>query len=151
MSDKDLGQRVRLADESNEAYSANNPLPVSMEESEGDEIANYQVDADVTKDAGAVANHEYTVTALKTFALEQVIFGASGRAKIEIQVETAAASGIFDTIAVGYLSPTKLSDEITFRRGVKVAEGVKVRIAKTNLDNQDQDIHSTIVGLEKTA
>ena len=147
-TDAKTGLPIRLYDEDLVAYSENNPLPVSLEESEGDEINDFLQDDDVLKNGGS-ANHDYTVSAGKTLQVEQVIFGGSGRAKFELQVEDGVGAGTFTTLAVGFISTSKLSDSIEFKRAQKVAAGVKVRVVKTNLDNQDANLYSTIVGLEK--
>lgn len=148
MSDASTGLPVRLHDEDFIAYGANNPLPVSIEESEGDEIVNYDESVNVVKNGGT-ASHEYTVSAGKEFQLEQVLFGGSGRARLDVEIETGVASGTFDIIATGYISTSKLSDSIEFKRALKAGAGVKVRVTKTNLDNQDFNISTSIVGLEK--
>lgn len=147
-TDANTGLPVRLHDEDFLPYSANNPLPVSLEESEGDEIVDYLESEDVVK-GGGTATHEYTVSAGKEFQLEQVLYSASGRSKFDIEIETGVASGTFNTIATGMLSTAKLEGERVFKRALKVGAGVKVRVTITNLDNQDFDCHTSIVGLEK--
>ena len=148
MSDVNTGLPVRLFDEDFIPYSSNNPMPVSIEESEGDEIHDYQADADVLK-AGGTAEHIYTVSAGKLMNFEQVLFAGAGRLKIDVQVETGVASDVYETIATGLSSTSKLGDEISFKRAYNVAAGVRIKVLKTNLDNQDFDIYSTIVGVEK--
>jgi len=152
MSDFRSGLPVRLFDEDNLAYTANNPLPVAIEESEADEIHDFDEAVDVLKRNGAVvtsANHDYTVSAGKTFLLSRVLFAGSGRMKVELQVETAVASDTFNTVAVGFSSTSKLSDAIELEKTYKVEAGVKVRVVKSNLDNDDQSLYSTIIGVEK--
>lgn len=151
-TDERLGLPIRLFDEDNLPYTANNPMPVSLEESEGDEINDFQQDDDVTKVVGAVVttvNHDYEVSVGKTMQVEQFIFGGSGRAKFELQIETGIATDLWTTLAVGMTSVSKLSDQITLKRAQKVAAGVRVRIAKSNLDNSEHNLYSTLVGLEK--
>jgi hypothetical protein len=123
-------------------------MPVSIEESEGDEIHDYDAAPEVDK-AGGTAEHIYTVSAGKLMNFEQVIFAGAGRLKIDIQVETALASDVYETIATGMSSTSKLSDSIDFKRAFNVGAGVRIKILKTNLDNQDFDIYTTIVGVEK--
>ena len=147
MSDFDSGLPVRLRDEDNIPYSGNNPLPVSVEESEGDEIHDYNEAVDVTKNGGT-DEHDYVVTAAKIFNLEKVLFAGSGRMRAELQVETGVGTDLFNTVAVAFSSTSKLSDEISLKRAKNVAAGVKVRVALTNLDNDDQSLYSTIIGVE---
>ena len=47
---------VALHDENGQNYDADNPLPVTLEESEGDEINDYQTSASVAKNASV--NHD---------------------------------------------------------------------------------------------
>lgn len=152
-ADEKLGLPIRLHDEDNLAYTESNPLPVTISESEvGDPVHAPQTDVDVAKPIAGIpqsVNHDYTVTALKTLFLEQFIFAGSGRAKFDLQIETGVATGIYTSKAIGMISVSKLSDQVTFRRSLEVAAGVKVRITKTNLDNDDQNLYTTIVGLEK--
>src|SRR5690606_11316878 len=93
---------IALNDENGNAYSANNPLPVALEESEGEEIQYYQTSESVAKDA--VANHDYTVTSDRTFVGTGVWASASGKIRVALQVETAPASGVFNTRKVGFNS-----------------------------------------------
>lgn len=154
MSDFRSGLPIRLFDEDNLPYSANNPVPVSVEESEGEEIHDFAEQVDVAKRVGVTvtsANHDYTVTALKDFLLEKVIYAASGRMRCELQIETGVASNVFDTKAVGFNSTSKPKDNLDLKRAIKVAAGVRVRVVLSNLDNDDQSLYSTIIGVEKTA
>lgn len=154
MSDFRSGLPIRLFDEDNVPYTANNPVPVTLEESEGDEIHDPNEAVDVTKRVGETvtsANHDYTVSAGQVFQLEKVLFSASGRMKCEVQVETGVAADTYNTVAVGFNSTSNPSDAIDLKRPLKVAAGVRVRVVVSNLDNDDQSLYSTIIGLEKPA
>ena len=148
MSDFKSGQKVRLNDEDNIPYSPTNPLPVVQVESEGGaEIHDYNDSGDIAEDG--TSDHDYTVTVGKELFLEKVLFAGSGAMKAELQVETAVASGVFDTIAVGFVQAGAKSDAIDLKRPVRVAAGIIVKVIKTNLDNDDQCLYSTIIGLER--
>ena len=152
MSDFRSGQPIRLFDEDNLAYTSNNPLPVSIEESEGAEIHDFDEAADVAKRVGTTVtseNHDYTVSAGKTFLLEKILVSGSGRIKAELQVETGVASDTWDTRAVLFSSTSNPSQEADLKRSISVPTGVRVRVIKSNLDNDDQSIYSTIIGVEK--
>jgi len=138
---------VSLHDEDGNAYSDTNPLPVSLEESEGDEVCEYNTSVDVAKDAST--NHDYTVTAAKTLVGEQIWATASGKMKVEVRTETAAASGTFDTKFVAFNSTANPNVEIPLKKILKQVAGAIVRITLTNLDNQPQDLYSTLTGVEK--
>lgn len=146
MSDFRSGLPIRLFDEDNTPYTENNPLPVTIEESEGNEVHDFNEGVDVVAH-GSTAEHIYTPTA--SFLLSKILFAGSGRMKCELQIETGLASDVFETKAVAFSSTSKLSDEINLDKTLKVALGVKVKVIKTNLDNQDQSLYSTIIGVEK--
>jgi hypothetical protein len=136
---------INLRDESGTAYSSTNPLQVVMIESEGDEINNYST---ATVASSATSNHDYTVTALKTLQLTQIEGAASGKMKIEVQVETGVATGSFNTRFVKFNSTANPNMSISLREPIAVAAGVRVRVIRTNLDNQSQDLYTTISGHE---
>lgn len=139
---------MSLHDEDGVPFSNTNPMPVQMVSStEGDEINNYDTSASVAVDTPD--NHDYTVTALKTLQLKKVIGSASGRAKYELAIETAAASDTFVTRAVKFGTASNPNVEFDFSGSpIAVAAGVKVRLIRTNTDNQPQDVYSTISGIE---
>lgn len=147
MSDFRSGLPVRLFDEDNLAYTENNPLPVSLQESEGDEVHDYDEAVDVIK-SGGTNDHDYVVTVAKTFLLSKVLFAGSGRMKVELQIEDGVAAGTFTTKAVAFSSTSKLSDEINLEKTIKVIAGVIVKVIRTNLDNSDQSLYTTIIGVE---
>lgn len=98
--------------------------------------------------AGASSNHDYTVTAATTLKLTGVLASASGKCKITVQVETGVATGVFNTKFVAFNS-TATPNMTVFPTGdLMVAAGVRVRIIRTNKDNQSQDLYSTIEGSE---
>ena len=137
----------RLLDEAGQAYTENNPLPVSLEESEGDEIEDYQTSSSIAKDASV--NHDYTVSGSKTLISEQVWISGSGKLKVEVQLETGAATGIFNTKYVAFNSTSNPNIEIPLKKLSKQVTGAIVRVKITNRDNQAQDLYSTLSGIEK--
>lgn len=138
---------ISLHDEAGEAYSGSNPLPVTFEASEGTEVCDYDTAAAVAKDA--TDNHDYTVSGGVSFTGSRIWASASGKMKIEVQLETAAASGVFNTFAVAFNSTSNPNIDLPLDKicGGQVT-GAIVRIIRTNLDNQPQDLYSTIVGIE---
>lgn len=144
VADKRLHTKAHLSDFSGNEYTENNPLPTYAAESPGDEIDDFD-DADaIVKNASA--NHDYTVSAGKDLKDIEVPCSASGKARFELLIETAAASGVFTTAAVGFNSTAKPNIELIYKK--KVATGVIVRVTKTNLDNQPQSLYSQVQGLE---
>jgi hypothetical protein len=137
---------VALHDEDGNKFTASNPLPVTFVDSEGTEVNDYATTASLA--AAATSNHDYTVTAAKTLKLSQILFSGSGRMKVEVQVETGVATGVFSTKFVCFNSTSKPSDVIPINENISVAAGVKVRVIRTNRDLAAQDVYSTICGHE---
>jgi len=137
---------VAIRDESGNPFSASNPIPVTSVDSEGTEVNNYDTTAAVA--AGASDNHDYTVTALMTLKLSQIEATASGKLKLEVQVETGVATAVFNTLWVLFNSTANPNIQLPINEPVSVPAGVKVRLIRTNKDNQPQDVYSTISGHE---
>lgn len=135
---------IAIHDESGAAFSGTNPLPVTLVESEGTEVNAYNTAAAVA--AAATSNHDYT--AVGSFIFTQVSASASGKMKIQVAVETAVASGVFNNRFVLFNSTANPNLEKTLREPITVAAGIRVRVIRTNLDNQAQDLYSTISGHE---
>ena len=129
------------------AVSASNPVPVSISSTiPGTPIQNYNTAASVA--AGGTSNHVYTVTAAKTLNLSRIWASGSGKLKIEVQVETGVATGVYTTKFVGFNSTATPNIGITVVSALAVAAGVRVQIIRTNKDNQSQDVYTTIEGTE---
>jgi hypothetical protein len=123
-----------------------NPIPVTINDIPGTHINDY-------KDASAIAangtdNHDYTVTAGKTLHLNQIEASASGKAKMEIKIETGVATNTFTSTWVQFNSTANPNMRIEMLDDINVAAGVRVRVTMTNKDNQSQDLYSTISGYE---
>jgi hypothetical protein len=68
--------------------------------------------------------------------------------KGELQVETGVATGIYTSKSVLFNSTAMPNAQISLKRMIKVAAGVRVKIIRTNLDNQAQALYSFVNGLE---
>lgn len=112
----------------------------------GTTVNNYNTAAAVASSASS--NHDYTVTAATTLNFNQVWAAASGKLKIEVQIETGVATGVFNTRFVGFNSTANPVVDLDIANPIPVAAGVRVRVIRTNLDNQAQDLYSTICGFE---
>ena len=138
---------ISLHDEIGEPYSVTNPLPVSLEQSEGEEInEHFESATPVTKNNSD--DQTYTVTAGKEFQLEQFGVSASGLCKGELFIETGVGTGVFTSKGVLFNSTAMPNAERRLARPIKVAAGVIVKIERTNYDNQAQGLYSFISGLE---
>lgn len=135
-----------MVDEAGNPFSSSNPLPVVVQESEGVEVNNYDTTAAVA--GGANDNHDYTVTAATTLQLTQIEAAASGKMKIEVQIESGVGTNTFATRFVKFNSTSEPNISITLKEPIAVAAGVRVRVIRTNRDNQPQDVYSTISGHE---
>lgn len=139
---------VAIRDETGNPFTADNPLPVTFVDSEGTEVNDYATAASVA--ANATSNHDYTVTAAKRLKLSQILVSATGKMKVEVQIETGVATGIFGSKFVSFNSTANPMVTIPVNENITVAAGVKVRVTITNRDLQAQDVYSTICGHEIT-
>lgn len=142
-----LGQKVMASSVPVVISSDQSPIPVVMSaDNQGTEIDAYNTGSAIA--GGATSNHDYTVTALKTLLLTQIEASASGKMKIEVQIETGVASGIFNTRFVQFNSTASPNMSLKIGPAVSVAAGVRVRVIRTNKDLLAQDVYSTIMGQE---
>jgi hypothetical protein len=135
-----------LYDSTGTPYSATNPLPVTVDTVSGTAVDDYKDASSIA--AAASDNHDYTVTTGKTLYFDQVICAASGKAKLQLAVETGVATGVFTTKFVQFNSTANTNIVVTLEDAIAVAAGVRVRATLTNLDKQAQDLYSTICGHE---
>jgi hypothetical protein len=105
----------------------------------GDEIVDFNTSAAVAKDASV--NHDYTVSAGKTFIGEEAWVSGSGKLKAELLV-----NGVLKW--VGFNSTANPNIRIPLERMVKASAAQVVRFTITNRDNQAQDLYSTLTGVE---
>ena len=138
---------VAIRDEQGNPFTVDNPLPVEVAESAGDEIHDYNESAvDVVKDG--TDTHIYVVPVGKTLLLEQVLCSGSGRAKFEIAVGADTAEA---TRGVRFASSSMQDSDWNLQRTIKVVAGDQVLITRTNRDNQPQALYTTIIGVLKDA
>lgn len=126
--------------------SAGNPVPVSFSATpSGDQIDDYSA---ATVAGGGTSNHDYTVSAGKTLILNQIEATASGKGKIDVQIETGVASGVFNTFFTLFNSTATPNMQLKLSAPISVAAGVRVRVHRTNKEGSSQDLYSTISGVE---
>jgi len=151
---EDSGGTVRaldlsLHDEDGEAYTSANPLPVTIDSTDGTAVHDFNTAAAVVSDA--TSNHDLSVANGDTFLLQQVIMSASGRHKAELQIGDGGAVEVFATLAVKFGSEATHSAEIILAQPKEVVGTVNtttVRVIRTNRDDDDaQDLYSTIIGV----
>lgn len=112
----------------------------------GAELCAYNTSAALA--GGASVNFDYTVTAATTLLIDQAFTSGSGKIKTELKVETAVASGTYNTKFVGFNSTANPNIDMDVNRLLKQVAGAKVRVTITNRDNQAQDVYSTLSGTE---
>jgi hypothetical protein len=123
------------------------PLFVTLSDTVGTSIDNYNTSAALASNASN--NHDYTVTAAKTFYSKQVFAAASGKLKVEVQFETGAATGVFNTFWVGFNSTAEPNILIPIPTSKTQVAGARIRVIRTNLDKAAQDVYSTTSGTEQ--
>jgi hypothetical protein len=131
---------VAISDSSGNNFTDTNPLPVYIADNPAVEVDDFDQASSIAKNASS--NHDYTITAGKTGKHLTADASASGYARFELQVETGVAAGTFDTKMVKFNSTAK--PNVEFRLRANIGAGIIVRIVKTNLDNQAQDLYSQI-------
>jgi hypothetical protein len=120
--------------------TALNPVPVTLtSDQQGNEIVDFNSSAAVAKDASV--NHDYTVTAGKTFLGEEAFVSGSGKLKVELIVNGS-------TKYVGFNSTANPNIRIPLEKILKANAAEVVRFTITNRDKQAQDVYSTLSGLE---
>lgn len=127
--------------------SATNPVFVTSSDTIGTSIDHYLTSAAVA--AGSSVNMDYTVSAGKTFYSKQVWATASGKIKVQVEYETAAASGIFNTVWVGFNSTADTNILIPIPTTKTQVTGARIRIVMTNNDLLAMDLYSTLSGTEQ--
>lgn len=127
--------------------SATNPIPVSFSAAPiGTPKNDFNTASAIA--AGATSNHDYAITASKTFQGKKIWASASGLMKIEVQVSPDGST--FSTLWVGFNSTADANISIDMDQTVflESGTGAKIRIIRTNMDKKAQDVYSTISGVE---
>lgn len=138
---------ISLHDQNGAAYTYANPLFVNNVESPGAELQDYFESAsDIA--VGADDVHEYTVPALSTLKLDQILVAASGR--IKVVIETSQDGVAFTKLATRFNSTASPEADTTLSRIVSIPAAGKVRITTTNIDESAFTIYSTIIGVLMT-
>lgn len=154
--DLNLNANIQVGDTD---VSASNPVPVSADGNanaetnpifvqvvsgalSGIEVVDYDTTASVAKNA--TDNHDLAVTASTTLKVQCCLGSASGAQKIEISSGPVAG---LSTNAVAFTSSSNPNWVVDFKGLLEVddASTGTLRIARTNRDNQAQDVYSTIL------
>lgn len=145
-SDGDAHVKAKLRDDTGAAFGTEaNPVFTSPGDDPGDKIIDYQSTVSVAKNS--TTNHDYTVTAAKTFKALHLVVSASGEFKFELQLEDSPSAGTYTTKYTGFAQASSPYIQLSLDKIIEQVATAKVRVAITNRDNQ-QDIYSTLVGIE---
>jgi len=138
-----IGDSVRIGDGVETlAINADGSINVVITGSAGTPVHDY---ATATPGAGASANNDYTVVGT-TFELSRVVWGGSGKMKVEIL--SGPVAGLV-TRAVGF-SEKDITNAIEFNPAlvVPVTSTGTVRVIMTNRQGAAVDVYSTIMGTD---
>lgn len=139
---------IALHDEDGEPYTATNPMPVTLEASEGLEVHDPDTAEDVAK--LATENHDYIIAANKTLKLSQVIVDASGDGQWDLQIgDGVTPTEGFTRLMRTWSSAAKRGD-MSFVKAFEIAAGgdpKTLRLIKKNIDNSSQDLESLFIGV----
>lgn len=145
-----VAQDVAIRDENGVPYSKDNPMPVTIEESEGDETHDYFEHVDVVSDGGTSVRN-YSVPNGKTFLLDQVLCDGSLAHKLQVEIGDGAVSETFTTLSQRFASEANDNADMVLKRPKKVvgtANSTTIRLTVTNRDKHDDvSIYTTLVGL----
>jgi len=145
-----VAQDVAIRDEDGVPYSKDNPMPVALEESEGEEIHDYFEHVDVVKN-GATSTHTFSVVNGKTLSLDQVLCDGSLAHSMKLEIGDGGATETFVSKANRFASEANDNADVEFKRSLKVIGTVNnttVKVTVTNRDKHDDvSIYTTIVGL----
>lgn len=141
---------VSIHDGSGDAYSDSNPIPTYITDDPGEEKMEYNTSAAVAKDASV--DHDYSVANGDVFKINGFYANASGKIKVEFKIGDGAVSEIFTSKAVFFNSTANPNCEFKCEKSpfsvTGTANDTTIRITITNLDNQAQDVYSTLLGIE---
>lgn len=135
---------IKIGDETEFlAINTDGSINVVVQEDTGTETVDFNTTAAVA--GGATSNHDLVfASASKLFQIEA---SASGKLKIEVQIETGAATGVFNTKLVAFNSTANPNISLELSKYASIPAGARVRVIRTNKDMQAQDVYSTIVGI----
>lgn len=103
----------------------------------------FQLDVAVDKDT--TVNHDFTISLGQVVELHQINLNATDVAEFEILIGDGAAAEVFTFID---LVDVATFTEVTYKKPIIRAgttDGLTLRVAKTNLSNQAQDLVSKMI------
>jgi hypothetical protein len=125
------------------AINSDGSINAVIQEDAGTETVNYNTASAIA--GGATSNHDLVFASASK--LYQVLASASGKLRIEVQIETGSGTNTFNTVAVAFNSTAAPNIDVTLAKYATIPAGARVRVIRRNADNQAQDVYSTIVGI----
>lgn len=137
--------KVSIQDSSGNPFTEANPLPVTISDAVAGstEVLDYKAATAVA--ASASDTHTYTITSGKHLTLQKVIASGSGKIKMEVKLGTIASEVTKVVMFNSTASPNCIYE---FKSPQSLADTSDVLIIITNLDNQAQNVYSTVEGYE---
>lgn len=143
-SDGDAHVKAKLRDDAGNPFGTEtNPVFVTNTDNPNPEIHNFSTASAVVKAASSDHSYSPSGSGAKIHGLH---LSASGYAKFEVKFGTTASEVLTYVYFNSVAQPTL---DIKFPKPITLADGTDTMIiTKTNLDNQAQDLYSTIIGEE---
>ena len=132
-----LGQKTMAASVPVVLASDQSAIPVTISGSGNVELPQYSTAAAVASNASSTQSY----TPGSTVSLDGFDAGASGQAKWEFQYGT---TGSETTKVVKFTSKGDLNVQFRFPNPISITTAMTVKLIRTNMDNQSQDLYSTI-------
>jgi len=147
-----VAKDISLHDENGVPYSANNPLPITLEATESDTVHEFAEKVDIAADGNTT--HTYSVVDGKTLVLSEIMSRASGRIKAEVELGDGGAVEVFTKRFVGFASEVQSESADYYpavpHEVVGTVNGTTVKVTLHNRDDDDaQSIYCTIIGVLK--
>lgn len=141
-TDGDLHVKAKLRDDAGAEFGvAANPVYVTFTDNPSDEVHDFDVASAIAKNASA----DHTFSPSVETKVYEVHLAASGHAKFEISFGVTASEVLKYVVFNSTASP---SFTLALPKPVTLAATDSMVVTKTNLDNQAQDLYSTINGEE---
>lgn len=142
--------KVSVQDSSGNPFTTANPLPVVVSQNLPGTIVN-KYNTSVSLAVNGTTNHDYTITATKTFSLKKIWASATGRIRIDVILSPDGAT-FTNVVWTGFNTEANLNVpiDLDLQSANDVGTGALVRVKITNEDSAGSvfDVFSTISGVE---
>lgn len=141
-TDNDAHVKAKLRDDSGAAFGVeSNPVFVTSTDNPNDEVHDFDQATGIAKNASAT--HTYNNAIGAGAKIRNILLSASGLAKFEIAFGTTSSEVLKYVVFNSTANPNV---QLNLRDPITLPTTDSIVITKTNLDNQAQDLYSTING-----